>query len=1056
MSIAEGARSAPSPTGDYSEWPTVLVILVTHRGRAWLKDCLTAIKLQTYPLLDVLVVDDASPDYRDPPHLKRVAKRHLRGRRWAFLRTPRPLGFGGAANWAMSRIRTDADLLLFLHDDAVLDPPAVERMVARMLTDDNTAIVGPKVVAWDDADRLEEVGMAADRFGYPYKGLEQDEIDLGQHDASKEVLYVTSTCVLMRHEVFRSLNGWDARMRAFSEDLDLCWRARIAGHSVRVEPAARVRHAMALATGQRDSPFSPSRYFIRRNRLRTVAKNVSGIRLVFMLPQFVLLSLGEMLGFLVLRQPGEILNLARALGWNVLTFPQTLSERGRAQRMRRVGDDSVRRFTVRETTRVRSYVAHQADRLEEAWGRRTELLQRRRMSLAGAAARLRGWEGLAVAVAVVGFLLGFRHFLWAPPASLGELLPFPEAATSLWRAWSSAWSNAGLGQPASSPPALALLGTVQVLCLGAESAAQKILVLGLGAAAFAGAQWLVSDLVDRPARLAAGLAYALGAVGYAALRGGALGAMVFGSAAPFVLGSMLRLTGWMRPPRWSHGRAVARVALGAAVSAAFVPGSLVIYALCAMVLFVLRRATMPRAKALRGFTSSMFALVVAWLMLLPWSASWFAEGGALSRLFGADTWRTYAAAYRGHGMASVLAGQTPDVPPLLGLALPLLGTVAVIVSEGQRRRIALALWGLIALTGMLVSATSAGLIRPVVANPIEAGVVAAAAFAGLVGLAVGAFRLDLPRRGLGLTHALTLASLALATFLIVSGLTPALWEGAWAPGREAGRANAHTVAQIRSLLTSETSQEGGFRTLWVGRAWGPPVPTTARPPRDYFVSSARGQSLADLFERDSGEGDQRLDDVLSAVASGATDRGGSLLGAFNVHYVVVDRGPGASRWLAQRDLAIFRSSGSYVILENQAKIPRAAVYSDMPSIVEAVSGRALLPSPEDIQVAPRPLEGISRSRYRLESVEGPAVAYLAVQRDPRWNAASAGAPLERADGGWANAWNVPSGSSGPLEVRFRRSAGDIVLLVVVVLLWVVVAEAAISRSRPRLRGGRGR
>ena len=38
-------------------------------------------------------------------------------------------------------------------------------------------------------------------------------------------------------------------MRAFSEDLDLCWRARIAGHSVRFEPEAKARHAIALATG---------------------------------------------------------------------------------------------------------------------------------------------------------------------------------------------------------------------------------------------------------------------------------------------------------------------------------------------------------------------------------------------------------------------------------------------------------------------------------------------------------------------------------------------------------------------------------------------------------------------------------------------------------------------------------------------------------------------------------------------------------------------------------------------------------------------------------------
>ncbi|HEU4480501.1 MAG TPA: glycosyltransferase family 2 protein, partial [Actinomycetota bacterium] len=328
--------SRPEREARDSAIPSVLAIVVTHNGRAWLRDCLVSLNAQTYPLLDVLVVDDASSDSKKQPTLKRVTKRHLRKRRWGYLRTPRALGFGGAINWALSRVRTDADLLLFIHDDAALDDRAVEKMTVRLLDDDHTAVVGPKIVSWDDPQRLEEVGMAADRFGYPYKGLEEGEIDLGQHDDAAEVFYVTSTCMLVRHDVFKQLRGWDARMRAFAEDLDLCWRARLAGYTVRIEPHANARHAIAMATGERPSPFSPARYFIRRNRLRTVFKNVSTLRLIALVPQFILLTFAEMLGFIVLREPGEIWNLARALGWNFISLPQTLSERTRIQRRRKI------------------------------------------------------------------------------------------------------------------------------------------------------------------------------------------------------------------------------------------------------------------------------------------------------------------------------------------------------------------------------------------------------------------------------------------------------------------------------------------------------------------------------------------------------------------------------------------------------------------------------------------------------------------------------------------------------------------------------------------------
>ncbi|MGH2729854.1 MAG: glycosyltransferase, partial [Actinomycetota bacterium] len=132
--------------------PSVLAIVVTHDGRRWIRDCLVGLNSQTYPVVDVLVVDDSSPDARRSPRLNRIAKRHLRGRRWGFLRTPRPLGFGGAINWALSRVRTKADLLLFIHDDAALDPGGIERMVERIVADETTAIVGPKIVSWDDPD----------------------------------------------------------------------------------------------------------------------------------------------------------------------------------------------------------------------------------------------------------------------------------------------------------------------------------------------------------------------------------------------------------------------------------------------------------------------------------------------------------------------------------------------------------------------------------------------------------------------------------------------------------------------------------------------------------------------------------------------------------------------------------------------------------------------------------------------------------------------------------------------------------------------------------------
>ena len=1047
MATAETTLPSMTPPVPGRVAPNVLAVVVTHQGREWLRDCLVSLNTQTYRSMDVLVVDDASPDFRKPPVLRRIVKRHLRRRRWGFLRTPRPLGFGGAINWALSRARTDAELLLFIHDDAALTPQSVERMVARIMADKSTAIVGPKIVAWDDEMRLEEVGMAVDRLGYPYKGLEEGEIDIGQHDSSAEVFYVTSTCMLMRADLFRSLKGFDARMRAFSEDLDICWRARVLGHTVRMEPAAKARHAIALATGQRASKFTPQRYFIRRNRLRALLKNASTLRVLGLLPYFVLVAVAEMLGFIFLRQPRESFHLLRALGWNLIRLPQTIAERTRIQLNRKIPDRRLRRLMIRETSRVRSYVQHQTGRLEQAWGRRAEIIAERSNEARAFGRRMRG-RPLAIGfVALVAMLLAFRHFVWSPAVSVGELLPYPERATGMFRAFFSPWQDIGLGQPGPASPGLVPLGIFPVLTFGAAGAAQKLLLVTLGVLSFVGAYRLVSDLVDRWGRVAAGAVYVASSLGYAGVREGALAALAFGAIAPFALHSLLRLTGWVRPPGWNPGRETAKLGAMAGLSAAFVPGSLVLYLFCALVLALGRELLMPGSKAVRSLVPAVVGLVLGWLLLLPWSASWWEPGAVFDRLRGDETWRLFANGFEGHGMISVFLGQTPDGPALFGLALPLLGLVAAVVGGGQRRRVSIAMWSIVAIMGLIVSLIAGGTIRPFLASPIEAGVLSSVAFAALAGLAVGAFRLDLPRRGLGLVQGVALAGLAVAIFLIAAGLGPAVWGGEWRP--DPSGAQAETIDEVDSLLEAELIAEpsGSFRTLWIGDSWNQGTLSAARPVADRMITGPHGQEMTDLFQKRSPEAEKELDEAIASIQSGATDRGGSLLGAFNIRFVVVEPETADEGWLEQRNLAAVRSSSEYVFLQNTAEPARAGVYEEVPPYVVALSEEDATAGAGAVQEAQVAAEQRSASRYIVNDLGASGVAFVPESADPRWTATAGADRLERTGAGWANGFTVPPGSDGPLTIEFQRPGAHLVVWIIVGLAWLVVLGAASSTKR---------
>jgi hypothetical protein len=452
-------------------------------------------------------------------------------------------------------------------------------------------------------------------------------------------------------------------------------------------------------------------------------------------------------------------------------------------------------------------------------------------------------------------------------------------------------------------------------------------------------------------------------------------------------------------------------------------------------------------KELRTAIAPAVALLGAWALLLPWSSTWLADGGPLNRLMSDQTWEFFGARFADEGAASVLLGQTPDVPALMGLALPVFGIIAVLIGEGQRRRAALALWGVVASVALVTSLISAGTIRPWFASPLEAGVLAAAAFGGLAGLAVGAFRLDLPRKGLGLVHGLGVTGIAACTFLLVAGAAPAVWNGEWAPGVINDAQEPETIEEITQLLTAEAGQSGTFRALWIGRSWGGKIPSAARPTEPDLVTGPRGQELDDLFERDPGSGDATLDRIIASVEDGGTDKSGAFLGAFNIRYVVVEQGPSEPQWLRQRDLQIVQDAPTYLLLENQASLASAGVYEELPASVTAVErGEPVLgdeEGAEPVEAADHPIS----ARYTASDAEGPGLAFIPETSDPGWSGTVGSTDLERAEGGWANAFEVPASAEGDLALGFDRSARASILLVIVGIAWLIVLAACFSSSR---------
>ena len=317
-------------TAEAPSAPPVVAVVVTTGG-PWLDAAIASLAAQDYPALSVLVVDNAAEV--DPT--ERIAQEMPT----AFVRRlPENVGFAAAANEALRSVE-GATFLLFCHDDVALDPDAVRVMVEEAYRS-NAAILGPKLVDYEHPEVLVEVGMAIDHYGVPFSGIEPGEIDQEQHDGVRDVFFVSHSTMLVRADLFRELDGFDVATAPGSDDIDLCWRARLVGARVLVVPASRVRHRRATAVDERrtrrQSPKEARA--ATQARVRVLVKGYSAVALLWVLPSGFVLTFGEAVALTLTRRWRQA--LAVLAGW----IPRwgSLSDlrqaRAQAQRGREVDD----------------------------------------------------------------------------------------------------------------------------------------------------------------------------------------------------------------------------------------------------------------------------------------------------------------------------------------------------------------------------------------------------------------------------------------------------------------------------------------------------------------------------------------------------------------------------------------------------------------------------------------------------------------------------------------------------------------------------------------------
>ncbi len=259
------------------------VVIPNWNGRHFLDACLNSLQQQTYNDIEIIVVDNASDDGSQALIREGFPQVQL-------LTLPENRGFTGACNIGMQA--ASGEIIALLNNDTEVDVNWVKEIVEGFCSDQEVGMVASKMLLFDKRDHFHTAG---DTFGTDGSAGNRGawERDIGQYDRVEYVFGACGGAGAYRKSMLDDIGLLDDDFFFLLEDIDLAWRAQLAGYKALYVPSAVVYHHLSASGGG-----VTASYYDGRNSIWVLVKNMPGA--------------------LIRKYAGRILGRQASLAWQAL------------------------------------------------------------------------------------------------------------------------------------------------------------------------------------------------------------------------------------------------------------------------------------------------------------------------------------------------------------------------------------------------------------------------------------------------------------------------------------------------------------------------------------------------------------------------------------------------------------------------------------------------------------------------------------------------------------------------------------------------------------------